>query len=157
MPPFCQFTELSPTPKPKSPTKFPSPSRPFLRRQESHSVVPSKRGGEGRCPLRFLLSQEWSVGECRRFANSQNCRQPQSQNRPQNSRPQVDHSCVGRNLTVSCPPNAAGRALLFEIPAYAGILIAVFLQKQIYIGDRFRGDGVGYGIFMIVHRPTAVL
>ena len=72
----------------KSPAHFRSPPRPFLRRQESHSVVytnngkiahtlpfspetiPAKAGisqcraangdREGRCPLRFLPTQEWS-------------------------------------------------------------------------------------------------
>ena len=39
----------------------PFPPGPFLRRQESHSVVPPNAAGEGRCPLRFLPTQEWST------------------------------------------------------------------------------------------------
>ena len=44
------------------PPILPFPPRPFLRRQESHSVVLPNTAGEGRCPLRFLPSQEWSCG-----------------------------------------------------------------------------------------------
>ena len=34
----------------------------------------------------------------------------------------VDHSCVGRNLTVWCRQMRQGRALSFEIPAFAGMV-----------------------------------
>ena len=37
----CRRPPLSPTQSPNPPTIPPSPSRPFLRRQESHSVVPT--------------------------------------------------------------------------------------------------------------------
>ena len=40
---------------------------------------------------------------------------------PMDSRSPVDHSCVGRNLTVSCRQMRQGRALPFEIPAFAGM------------------------------------
>ena len=42
---------------------FPFPRGPFLRRQESHSVVSPHATGKGVRPWRFLPTQEWSAGE----------------------------------------------------------------------------------------------
>ena len=66
--------------------------------------------GKGIRPWRFLPSQEWST--CVREIGGEFWRQCGRQLaaadnnavfRPQFHRPTQDHSCVGRNLTVSCP------------------------------------------------------
>ena len=100
-----------------------SPGRPFLRRQESHSVVPQT-----------------------------------TPNPPTIPRPQVDHSCVGRNLTVSCATIRRIRPRFpvphKTIPAKAGIYslqggIAALITPPLaahdceipaYAGMVFRGE-----------------
>ena len=66
--------------------------------------------------LRFLPSQEWSTGERQIVGEFANCPPPHCRRRRQtpkihtHSRSPTDHSCVGRNLTVSCRQMRQGRA-----------------------------------------------
>ena len=103
--------------RPHSPPKYAadssSPSRPFLRRQESHSVVwqqSSKYTHTLPSPGRPFLRKQESHNKRR-----QQCGQQQYQNTPPILRPQVDHSCVGRNLFF------AGRHRRISYAAVGGI------------------------------------
>ena len=114
--------KLSPALSPKSTNNSPSPGRPFLRRQESHSVVcdnspirprfpvpPEDHSCEGR-------NLTMSCATIRQFAPDSpsprktipakagisQCRVPQFADSPPIPRPPEDHSCVGRNLTTVC-------------------------------------------------------
>ena len=73
----------------------PSPTRPFLRRQESHSAVHANIGGFPHNPPSpgrpFLRRQESHSAVHTNIGKS-----------PTNLRPQVDHSCEGRNLIATC-------------------------------------------------------
>ena len=90
---------------------FPFTRGPFLRRQESHSVVPATIG----------------------------------KNPHTHSRSPRDHSCVGRNLTVSCRQMRQGRALPFEIPAFAGMVYLGTGDLWVYFLGNGDGNAAGEG------------
>ena len=73
-----------------------SPRRPFLRRQESHSVVPptiAKSVPDSHSPPQTIPAKA-GISQCRVCNNAKNPSPIPV--------PPVDHSCEGRNLTVSC-------------------------------------------------------
>ena len=100
---------------PNPSTNPPSHHRPFLRRQESHSVVPPNAAGEGHSPFEipaYAGMVYLCTDDCRRIRRclyTQHCEIPASAGMvcggtPKSTHtpvPPVDHSCEGRNLTVS--------------------------------------------------------
>ena len=104
---------------PKSPPIPIPPTRPFLRRQESHSHMPPTaaylRGGRGMAAIRrivahdtvrFLPTQEWSSGGreyiAKKYAPKCPPPPPQMPKSPPIPIPPQAHSCEGKNLTVQC-------------------------------------------------------
>ena len=95
----------------------PSPSRPFLRKQESHSVVSAQSPNPPTIPVPHkTIPAKAGISQCRIRTIA---------NPPTITRPQVDHSCESRNLTVSYPHNHQIRQQSpvpkQTIPAKAGI------------------------------------
>ena len=103
----------------------PSPSRPFLRKQESHSVVSAQSPNPPTIPVPHkTIPAKAGISQCHIRTITKSAHNPPSPSRPflrkQESHSVVsaqspkstdtfrsprDHSCVGRNLTVSCPHN----------------------------------------------------
>ena len=77
-------------------------------------------------------------------------------NSPTIRRPQVAHSCVGRNLTVLCRHMRLGRALPFEIPAYAGMVFRGNGNRGRILALLSVGDGSVWVDFGICRRRRIV-
>ena len=164
---------------PKIANNSPSPGRPFLRKQESHSVVCHNLANsptiprpqvDHSCEGRNLTVSCATIRRIRpQFpvprktipakAGISKCRVPQFADSPPIPRPQADHSCEGRNLTVSCPTIRRIRPQFpvppKTIPAKAGIYslqggIAALITPPLaahdceipaFAGMVFRGNG----------------